>query len=439
VEFGRHIDKGLWAAADKLLPVIYGVTFVLLVVRVLPQGEYGSFVLIQDIFLTITGLATALALQPMLKYAAEHASDSDAITRAGAILFILFNIVLVAAIFLSRSVLGNVFNSPAFPGLVLLLPLLVLSSFPRSIALILLQADLKIKQIFLVDAVHFLGAPIAILVWSQVSSFRTASDILHITIATQAASSVLAIALTRPRWPVATPISRESWRKLWRYGTYTLGSALGSLTGARADTFLLSTFGGMEQVALYNSAKIFLRAYDMVAQVIQMLIVPATSSISARGDKVSLLALIEKSILFGTIAILPLFVGYTFFPELLIRILYHGRYLDAVPVLMVLGLPALIIPAQSIAGTALLGLGRARSSFVLGMTTVTLNLCFYLVLIPRFGAVGAAWGAALSSFAIGAMALVMLRKDVPYTPGGILSRVHDIKRFVAARLQRRPR
>ena len=62
MEFGKHIGKSLWGVADKALPVVYGFGYVILVIRVLPEEEFGNFVLLQEIFLILSGLATAVAL-----------------------------------------------------------------------------------------------------------------------------------------------------------------------------------------------------------------------------------------------------------------------------------------------------------------------------------------------------------------------------------------
>jgi hypothetical protein len=87
MEFGKHITKSLWGLADKALPVAYGIGYVYLVIRVLPEEEFGNFVLLQEIFLILSGLATALALQPMLKFASEDGEDSSSIIIVG----VLFN------------------------------------------------------------------------------------------------------------------------------------------------------------------------------------------------------------------------------------------------------------------------------------------------------------------------------------------------------------
>ena len=71
MQFGKHIGKGIWAFDDKALPAIYALGFIFLVVRTLPEQEYGSFAIIQSIFLIVSSLGYALALQPLTKFAAE--------------------------------------------------------------------------------------------------------------------------------------------------------------------------------------------------------------------------------------------------------------------------------------------------------------------------------------------------------------------------------
>ena len=52
MRFGRHIGRGLWAFADKALPAVYGIGFILLVIRVLPEREYGAFVVVHTVRVT---------------------------------------------------------------------------------------------------------------------------------------------------------------------------------------------------------------------------------------------------------------------------------------------------------------------------------------------------------------------------------------------------
>ncbi|HTY59825.1 MAG TPA: hypothetical protein VMF59_13460, partial [Bacteroidota bacterium] len=82
MEFGKYLAKGVWGLADKALPVVYGIGYVWLVIRVLPEEEFGNFVLVQEVFLVISGLATAFALQPLLKFSSEENARLEGIVSA---------------------------------------------------------------------------------------------------------------------------------------------------------------------------------------------------------------------------------------------------------------------------------------------------------------------------------------------------------------------
>ena len=90
MEFGKYLAKGTWGLADKALPVVYGIGYVWLVIRVLPEEEFGNFVLVQEIFLVISGLATAFALQPLLKFSSEENARLEGIVSASLALNVLF-------------------------------------------------------------------------------------------------------------------------------------------------------------------------------------------------------------------------------------------------------------------------------------------------------------------------------------------------------------
>ncbi len=434
MEFGKHLPKGIWGGADKALPVIYGIGYVLLVVRILPMEEYGNYVLFQDIFLIVSGLALALALQPLIKFAAEENVRLASVVTTAVMFYSAFLALATTLVVLIRDPLGALFKSEALPTLILYLPLMVVAAHPRNIALSLLQANLKIKEVFWVDAVHFLGAPLLVWVWSRLYKFDSAVNLIMITTVSQAFSSLLGLQLARRYMRLTRSPDKQDLRAVWQYGKYTLGSSLSGFVGSKADTFILSAFAGVSQLALYNSVKVFIRAYDMMSQVVQMFIVPASSKFSSRGDTTSLVVLVEKGILFASIVMFPLFLVYGFLAQPLVEILYHGKYLEAIPILRILAIPALFVPAMAVAGTALLGLGRARAMFWIGVQSVFLSLATYLLFIPWLGAIGAAWACTIASAIMTLISLAALRKAVPYTARGVMSRFKDLSTFLKRHL-----
>jgi lipopolysaccharide exporter len=430
MEFGKHIGKSLWGAADKGLPVVYGFGYVLLVIRVLPEEEFGNFVLLQEIFLILSGLATAVALQPMLKFASEDSGDPAGIIGAGMLLTLLFVAVSSVLVVLLRVPMSAVLRAPALAPLLLYIPAMMVASLIRNVALVLLQTRFGIARIFWVDAVHFLGAPFLVWIYSRMHLFDTAEDLIMINILSLSASSLVGLVLSWRlfRWRLRP--TGEELRRMWEYGKFSLGGNASYLVYARADTFILSAFTGPAQVAVYNSAKIFTRVYDMATQVIQMFILPGVSLLASRGERTTLKVVVEKATLFTTVGMVPVLLGMVFFAGPMIGIIYGGRYPDAVPILQVFGIMAIAVPAFAIGSNVLMGLGEARASFWLGIQMLVVALAAYLIIIPLLGTIGAAIAVVVASYVMAWIALARVRAYIPFTPREVFVRYRDILAFM---------
>jgi len=436
MELGKHLGKGIWGLADKSLPVIYGVAYVLLVIRVLPEEEFGNFVLVQEVFLIISALATAFSLQPLLKFASEQSADLPNVT--GTALLLNLGVVLVPSVLIigGRDALASVLNAPGLESLLLYVPALLFCSFPRNFTLVMLQTRFKIREVFVVDAFHFLAAPFLIWVVSRMHRFSDASVLLQINLVSLSLSSVVGVILSRGMLRVSLRPDRKQVRRMWQYGSYALGGMASTTLYTKADIFLLSSFGGPIQVALYNSVKVFTRLYEMVTQVIAMFLLPGVSHLASRGEEKSLIALVEKSTAFLTIAMIPVFVLFLLLPAPLIETVYQGRYLDGIPLMRVFAGLAFLVPIIGVAANVLMGLGEAKIGFRLSLHLLIASLVAYLILIPLLGAMGAAVAYLLSSLYVAVLSTVFLRRFVPITMGGLLRRRSDIWNFVRKQIGR---
>ncbi len=434
VEFGKHLSKGIWGLADKALPVVYGVAYVVLVIRVLPEEEFGNFVLIQEIFLIVTGLAMAFALQPLLKFGAEENTNQRSILSAALLLNIAFILIFSVIVVVLAGPFSILLNSPRLAPLMLYLPAMFAASFVRNYTLILLQSRFQIKQVFWVDAVHFVGAPVLIYAYSKMNLFNSALDLIMINILSLGASSLIGLWFSRSMIQLQLRPGKEELVMMWDYGKYTLGGIVSYMVYTKADSFILSAFGGPVQVAVYNSVKIFTRIFDMVAQVLQMFVLPATSRFVSKGDVASLKVFVEKALNFSTVGMTPVFVLFLFFAPLLVSIVYQGRYTEAVPMLQIFAVLSFIIPASAVGSNTLLGLGHARLGFIIGLFLLIASVAIYMVFIPWLGPLGATIGYVLSTLVLAWMTVSQMNRFVPVTFREVAARTNDIKVFIRSRL-----
>jgi O-antigen/teichoic acid export membrane protein len=433
MEIGKHLSKGIWGLADKALPVVYGLGYVLLVIRVLPEEEFGNFVLAQEIFLIISALATAFALQPLLKFGAENSAEHREIVSTTFLLNAGFTVAAGLILLAGGGFLAEILRSPALAGLMFYVPVMLAASLVRNFTLTLLQSQFRIKEVFWTDAVHFLGAPLLTWAVSRMNMFDSADDLLRINIYSLSASSLLGLALSRRLIVVSFRIDRGVFRRVWDFGKFSLGGIVSFLVYSKSDTFILSSFGGPVQVAVYNSAKVFVRVYEMVGQVLQMFLLPAASRLSSSGQTDSLRSLSEKSILFSTLGMLPVFLMFFIVPDVWVGILYGGRYPDSIALLRIFAFLSFVVPLMSVESNILLGLGEARLSFVIGLVMLAVSVAAYLFCIPFLGAAGAALGY-LASTAV--TAWILVKKTDPFVPvtlRGVLGRWRDLAAFLRSR------
>jgi O-antigen/teichoic acid export membrane protein len=393
-------------------------------------------VLIQEIFLILSNLAAAFALHPLLKFAAEDRTDHRQVVGSALLLNIAFVLVASFGIVLLRSPLASLFNAPALDPLMIYVALMLGANFIRNFTLILLQSRFQVRQVFWIDAAHFLGAPSLILVFSWMHRFNSALDLLQINLISLSFSSIIGLILGRTLLQFTLTPRREELQKMWDYGKYSFVTIVNYMLYIKADTFILSAFWGPIQVAVYNSVKVFIRIYDMVAQVAQMFVFPAVSKLSSQGDLGSLKKLLEKAVAFTTMALVPVFILFCFLSPVMIKVIYGERYADAIPLLQLFSVLCFLAPIIAVASNTLLGLGHARLSFFLSFKSLVGSVIAYMILIPWLGPLGATIGYIIS---FGLQAWWFTRASnrfVPLTWRGVRSRTSDIWTFAASVLRR---
>lgn len=415
VRLSDHLGKGIWGAADKVLPVLYGLGYVAFVIRVLPEVELGNFALVQTIFLFITGLTNGFPLQPLLKFASEERDDKKELASTAFFLNLLLVVVFSALILAARKSTAIILNAPALEDLLLFLPAMLLASFFRNFSLVLLQTRYRIEQIFWMDAAHFIGAIVLVYVWSKLHLFDSAYDLVYINLISLGASSVVGITFSRTLFTLSWRTSTAHIKMFWEYGKFVLGGMFSYLFYSNADYFFLSAFSGPAQVGVYNAVKTFVRIFDTMAQVIQMFLLPGSSRLSSIGDRGSLKVMTEKAICFGTIALMPVFLLFVLFAHPLMSIISAGRFVEAAPLLQLFGLLSFITAANAVASSVLLGLGKAKEGFYLSIVLVISSILFYSVFVPRWGALGATIGYLASSILLTWLTVRKVREFVPFT------------------------
>jgi O-antigen/teichoic acid export membrane protein len=193
-------------------------------------------------------------------------------------------------------------------------------------------------------------------------------------------------------------IDLDLWRKVLR-SSVPLG-----LTGLcvaiinRADFIMLERMTDLQQVGLYSAAYRVTNVLESLPLMLMGTIYPLMSR--AASDRDQLRVVFRQSvILLGAIA-LPMGIAVSVGAPLIVRLLFGQRFAGADRALSVLVWSTASLYVAIVAGNLLISIGRERTNLLLNVIGAALNMLLNILLIPRWGFVGAAVATSATYFFI---------------------------------------
>jgi O-antigen/teichoic acid export membrane protein len=194
--------------------------------------------------------------------------------------------------------------------------------------------------------------------------------------------------------PLWLTLAREAW---------PLGLA-GMLTSvyARLDLMLLSVMATPTAVGLYGAAYRVIEAVLSLSSILMRTLFPMLAAVSS--DRPALLRRFQRAAELNWIVLVPLLLIVLFgADEIVVLAGGPGMRASAAP-LRVLMLATVATFTDNLFAAVITVLGRQRYFVLTGAGALALNLALNLLLIPRYGTLGAAW----ATFATEAAAAVVL-------------------------------
>jgi O-antigen/teichoic acid export membrane protein len=120
------------------------------------------------------------------------------------------------------------------------------------------------------------------------------------------------------------------------------------------------------------------------------LYLPSASRLFAKGDTTGINHLFWETSLWMSALAFPIFLATACFARPLTIFLYGERYAPSAPILAILSLGYFFNVVFAFNGVTLKVLGKIRLMVILNVVTPIIIVVFNLLLIPRYGAIGAA-------------------------------------------------
>ena len=422
----HYIGKNkIFALLNKLIPTFNGFLTVFVIIRTIPKYEFGLLTLINTFDLVVFAISGGLILQALEKYAAETTgTELDDLITNSVFLYGTLSLVPAVLIAFSSTYIANILNAESLSNLLKLLPLIVISLWSRNLAHFILLAKERLKEVFIVDFVPFLITVILILALYFSNNLNSAMIIIIVRIISNFGATIVILAYLKKDIKLRMNLNKYWINKLLSFGKYSFGTTIGNIIHTRIDTLMIAYFYDPFVLAMYSSARRIADFFRNFVQAANMIVLPRASNLFSKNDLRGVRTIYYKGIIFSLILVLPIALTMILIPNFVLYLAYGSKYQDGANILLLFAICSLISPFGTIGSSVAAGIGKPNFTFIAMWLSVVVNVCLNLVLIPKYGAIGAAYATLVAMIVGGLIITILIHRMVN------LSLTVDNKSFV---------
>jgi O-antigen/teichoic acid export membrane protein len=428
---------GLANMAGSALAGAAGVAVTWIVARSLGQAEAGAFFSATAAFVLAGGLAklgtnTGLVYWPARLRATGRAHLLGACLRTGLVPVFVFSLILAAAVWVAAPAIARLTAHEA-PGIVgglrvlaVFVPLQALTDVLLTVTrgyrsmrpTVLLDRILRsCLQLLAVGAAGIAGLyaaaslPIFAMAW--------AAPYLPVTLLSAYAARRLYLA-GRPRNTTTERAERRRLRRdFWLFTGPRALAAVAQLAVQRVDVLLVAALGGLGPAAVYAVAGRFVILIQFANQGISQSVQPRLAEALSTGDRVTANRLYQVATGWLVLITWPVSLLVILFAPYYLRF-FGDEYTAGAPVVRLLAVAMLIATGCGMVDMVLSMAGRTSLNLGNVLVALAVTIGLDVLLIPRWGALGAAVGLAGAMVANNLLPLIQVFRGArlhPFGPG----------------------
>lgn len=213
------------------------------------------------------------------------------------------------------------------------------------------------------------------------------------------------------------PVGTVSWRSLLGFSFNASLAVSFTMMTMMIDRLMIGMFRPEEEVGTYHAAAQVAALFPMVVGAFGAMLQPMIVACWRRGDSERLRQLFRAATRWGLYLAIPAYVVIARSAPSILETLFQPAYRTGAWVLVILASGQMINAATGPVGQLLVMGGREGIWAVCSGSALVANVCLDLVLIPRFGAVGAAVATAFAialTFGLGLLIAAKSMRLMPY-------------------------
>ncbi len=403
--------------AGKFIATILGLITIGIMTRHLGRAGYGEFTTAMT-FLQFFGVMSDFGLTlTMVRMMSAAGADEP---RVASNIF-TFRLITATLMYGLAPLVALVFP---YPGAIkAAIAIGALSYLNMTLAGLMVAVFQKHLNIRLSTASEIIGRVILLVLtaWFAAAGYGLLALVLALVIA-NAAQFGLNFFFARRFVSIRLAIDGAMWREIVRQ-SWPIGiSIIFNLIYLKSDIIILSLFRTEAEVGLYGAAYKVLDVITTIPTIFMGLVLPVLTAVWSAGQKVDFERKLGRAFEFLTMIALPLVVGAAVVGRPLMSLVAGQAFAESGDYLAILMIAGAAVFWSALFGHTIVALGRQRQMMWGYGIDAVLSLVLYFLLIPRFGAAGAAWVTVFSevfiAIATAAVVLRVSRARLPYAIAG---------------------
>ncbi|MGV3762447.1 flippase [Parapedobacter sp.] len=405
------IRSGTISLLQQACNFIVGFASFFFLVRLTSKDDYGTWILFLSTASLIEITRNELIQNALIKYVsvAVEADRGNVISTS-----FIINAVMTALLALLLAgiapLLAHIWNTPVIRDM---LWLYLISFFIVGIQIqfnSIEQALLSFKSLFLSTFLKQFIFLIAIIAAYFLNYRLTLIQLVEFNIIAAVAGTFASWSYVRKHWIFNWKFDFKWAKKLLNYGKYTMATSLHATFSNVMDQMMLGGMLSPGAVSSFNIANRISNMAHIPTNAMAIIVFPQGAIRFESEGKDAMKVLYEKSVGSVLAILTPAVIMLYLFAEPIIHIIVGEKYLDAIPLLRVTLLYCFLIPYGRQTGTILESTGNTRLNFLLVLFTSSFNIILNILLINKFGVMGAVYGALLARILFFVVARHYLKK-----------------------------
>lgn len=210
-------------------------------------------------------------------------------------------------------------------------------------------------------------------------------------------------------------ISGSLMKKMVLFGMPLILSGVATSVIGRMDTLMLTGLRSLDDVGIYKIAKVTRPVLMYFGSALAAPLFPMVSELWAKKDVRKLRNALALMIKYSIILVVPAALVFIAFPEIIIRFLFGSKYLAATNAMRVLAFSVIFLAVGSIFTSSLSGIGKTPLVLRATGTAAVFDIPANFLLIPPYGATGAALATGVSFLIMFALSFYYAKREIDFT------------------------